>query len=116
YYHSIDEIFRTLRAAYLARRARYLADEAAIFERILARGESAGAFELDDPAAMAATLLLATNGLLPSNLSPRELGARQEAEARRTKIASLLLKGLRRVKRQSHAKRRARSSNLEPAG
>jgi AcrR family transcriptional regulator len=109
-YHSIDEIFRSLRPAYLARRARYLADEAAIFTRVLAGGRAAGAFEIDDPAAVAATLLLATNGLLPSNLSPREFGERDEVEARARRIADLLLKGLRPAGRQTVTKRRLRSS------
>jgi AcrR family transcriptional regulator len=112
YYHSIDEIFRSLRAAYLARRARYLSDEAAIFTRVLAGGRSAGAFEFDDPAATAATLLLATNGLLPSNLSPHELGERADVEARARRIADLLLKGLRPIRPRPVAKSRVRSSKV----
>jgi AcrR family transcriptional regulator len=95
YYHSIDEIFRSLRAAYMARRARYFAHEAAIFTRVLADGCAAGAFELDDAQAGAITLLLATNSLLPSSLSTRELGARAEVEACATQIVDLLLNGLR---------------------
>jgi AcrR family transcriptional regulator len=116
YYHSIDEIFRSLRAAYLARRARYLADEAEVFARVLAGGRAEGAFDVDDPAAMAATLLLATNGLLPSNLTPRELGARTEIEARANRIADLLLKGLCPVRRRTALKRTARSSTSGTAG
>jgi AcrR family transcriptional regulator len=115
YYHSIDEIFRTLRTAYLTRRARYLADEAAIFARVLAGGKAVGAFDLDDPAAVAATLLLATNGLLPSNLSPRELGERAEVEAEAKSIAALVLRGLRPVKRQSIVKSRPTASKPQPA-
>jgi AcrR family transcriptional regulator len=94
YYHSIDEIFRSLRPAYMTRRARYLAEEAAIFAGVLADGREAGAFAVDDPEAIAATLLLATNSLLPSSLSTRELGERAEVEARAARIADLLLKGL----------------------
>ena len=95
YYHGIDEIFRSLRPAYMARRARYFAEEAAIFAAVLSGGRAAGAFELDDPDATAATLLLATNSLLPSSLSTRELGERAEVEARAVRIADLLLRGLR---------------------
>jgi AcrR family transcriptional regulator len=94
YYHGIDEIFRSLRPAYMARRARYFAEEAAIFAAVLSGGRAAGAFELDDPDATAATLLLSTNSLLPSSLSTRELGERAEVEARAARIADLLLRGL----------------------
>ena len=94
YYHSIEEIFRSLRPAYMARRARYFAEEAAIFGELLAAGREAGAFVFDDPEATATTLLLATNSLLPSSLSTRELGERAEVEARAARIAELLLKGL----------------------
>ncbi len=95
YYHSIDEIFRSLRAAYMTRRARYFAEEAAIFAEVLARGRAEGAFAIDDPAAAATTLLLATNSLLPSSLSTRELGERAQVEARTAGIVDLFLTGLR---------------------
>ncbi len=94
YHHSIDEIFRSLRAAYMERRARYFAEEAVIFAGVLARGRAAGAFVVDDPEAAAATLLLATNALLPSSLSTRELGERADVEARAARIADLILMGL----------------------
>jgi AcrR family transcriptional regulator len=94
YFHSIDEIFRSLRAAYMARRARYFEREAEVFARVLAAGRATGEFSLKNPRAAADTLLLATNALLPSALSTRELGARSEVEARVAQIAELLLKGL----------------------
>jgi Tetracyclin repressor-like, C-terminal domain len=94
YYHSIDEIFRSLRMVYMERRARYFAEEAAIFARVLAAGQAAGAFAIDDPEATAATLLLATNALLPSSLSTRELGERTDVKDRAARIADLILKGL----------------------
>jgi hypothetical protein len=95
YYHSIDEIFRSLRAAYMARRARYFAEEATIFAKVLARGRDEGDFEVDDPEAAATTLLLATNSLLPSSLSTRELGERAQVEERAARIIDLFLIGLR---------------------
>jgi AcrR family transcriptional regulator len=94
YYHGIDEIFRSLRPAYMARRARYFAEEAAIFAAVLSGGRAAGAFDFDEPDTTAATLLLSTNSLLPSSLSTRELGERAEVEARAARIADLLLRGL----------------------
>ena len=96
YHHSIDDLFRSLRPAYMARRARYFDEEAAIFAAVLEEGRGAGALDVDDPLAAAHTLLLATNALLPSGLSPRELGARAEVEARAARVADLVLNGLRR--------------------
>jgi AcrR family transcriptional regulator len=93
YYHGIDEIFRSLRAAYMARRARYFDEEAAILAEVLVQGRDAGAFAFDDPKATAHALLLALNAL-PSNLSTRELGERREVEARVARITDLLLHGL----------------------
>ncbi len=95
YYHSIDEIFRSLRAAYMARRSGYFEQEADMFAAVLSAGRASGAFALDDAAATARTLLLATNALLPSSLSARELGERSAVEASVARIADLLLKGLR---------------------
>ncbi len=96
YYQGIDDLFRSIRPAYMARRARYFEDEAAVFAAVLAEGRDDGTFDIDDPTTAAHTLLLATNALLPSALSTRELGERAEVEARAGRIADLLLNGLRR--------------------
>jgi AcrR family transcriptional regulator len=94
YFHSIDEIFRSLRPAYMARRAQYFESEAAIFSRVLAGGDAAGEFAIDDPQLCADVLLLATNSLLPSALSTKELGRRTEIEARVARIAQMLIAGI----------------------
>jgi AcrR family transcriptional regulator len=94
YHHSFDELFASLRPAYLARRQRYFDAEASVFAGVLREGRDAGLFAFDDPLAAAQTLLLATNALLPSGLSVRELGKRSEVEAKTARIADLLLTGL----------------------
>jgi AcrR family transcriptional regulator len=94
YSHGMDEIFASLRPAYMAQRARYFDEEAAILAEVLARGRDAGAFAFDDAEATAHALLLALNALLPSNLSTRELGERREVEERVARISDLLLRGL----------------------
>ena len=94
YYRSIDEIFRSLRPAYMARRAQYFTREASVFASVLDGGRDAGEFSVQDVDAGAVTLLLATNALLPSALSTRELGERDEVAARVAAIADLLLEGL----------------------
>jgi hypothetical protein len=85
-----------LRPAYLARRQRYFAAEAAVITDVLREGQVHEAFTLNDPLAAAHTLLLATNALLPYSLSPRELGKRKEVEEKVGRIADLLLDGLNR--------------------
>jgi AcrR family transcriptional regulator len=94
YYEGIDEIFRSLRQAYMARRRRYFDEEATLFAGVLAEGKSSGSLAVDDPLAAANTLLLATNALLPSALSTRELGDREEVRQKAERIADVLLNGL----------------------
>lgn len=94
YSHGLDELFASLRPAYLARRQRYFDAEAGVFEEVIAAGRDGGEFDAPDPAAAAETVLLATNSLLPYALSARELGRRKDVEARAARIAGLLLHGL----------------------
>ena len=95
YHHSFTEMFAAIRPAYLARREQYFEAEAAIFSRVLDMGRHDGQLRFGDACLTAHTLLLATNALLPFSLSARELGERAEVEARVTRIADLLVAGLR---------------------
>ncbi len=94
YRHGLDELFASLRPAYLARRKTYFDAEAAVFAGVLAAGVETGEFTCPDPPSAAETLLLATNSLLPYALSARELGRRKDVEAKAGRIADLLLYGL----------------------
>jgi AcrR family transcriptional regulator len=94
YSHGLDELFASLRPAYLARRVRYFAAEAAVFADVLRAGHAAGELDAPDPPGAAEALLLATNSLLPYALSARELGLRVDVEARVGRVADLLLFGL----------------------
>lgn len=96
YYTSLDDLLRSIRPAYMVRRARYFAAEATIFAAILAEGIADGTLDVPDATAAAHVLLLATNALLPASLSTRELGDRPDVEARAAGIADLLINGLRR--------------------
>jgi AcrR family transcriptional regulator len=96
YSQGLDDVLRALRPAYLARRQRYFAAEAAVLADVLRDGRTRGAFTVDDPLAVARTLLVATNALLPYSLSRRELGKRKEVEEQAGRIADLVLDGLRR--------------------
>jgi AcrR family transcriptional regulator len=96
YSQGLDDVLRALRPAYLARRRRYFAAEAAVFADVLRDGETDEVFTVKDPLVAAHTLLLATNALLPYSLSRRELGKRRGVEQQVDRIADLLLDGLQR--------------------
>jgi AcrR family transcriptional regulator len=94
YSQSLDEMFASLRPAYMARRRSYFEAEAVLFAAVLSEGRRAGVFAFRDVHATAATLVVATNSLLPSGLSAAELGERTEVEDRINRLADLLLHGL----------------------
>jgi len=96
YYQSLEDMFRSLRPAYLARRQRYFDAEAEVLADVLDEGRRTKAFAMTDPLATAHDLLVATNSLLPYSLSPAEFGRRAEVAARAGRVADLLLYGLRR--------------------
>jgi AcrR family transcriptional regulator len=95
YSESLDDLFESLRPAYMARRQRYFESEANIFAEVLTEGRRQKTFAFaGDAKGCAYTLLLATNSLLPYSLSPRELGKRSEIEEKITRLADLVLQGL----------------------
>jgi AcrR family transcriptional regulator len=96
YFQSLEDMFRSLRPAYLARRQRYFDAEAEVLAGVLDEGRRSKTFHLADPLAAAHDLLVATNGLLPYSLSPAEFGRRAEVAARADRIARLLVEGLKR--------------------
>jgi AcrR family transcriptional regulator len=96
YRDSLDDLFASLRPAYLARRERYFAAEAEAFAAVLAEGHRGGDLACPDAPGTAQALLLATNALLPYGLTPGELGRREDLEEKTGRVAALLLDGLRR--------------------
>ncbi len=94
YHHRLDELLDSVRPAYMARRQRYFEAEAQVFADVLAEGQLSRDFACPEVDATAEALLVATNALLPSGLSPRELGQRRVVERRTLRVAGLLLDGL----------------------
>jgi hypothetical protein len=90
----MDELLSALRTPYLARRERYFAAEAAVIAEVLDEGRVHGELLVEDIGVTAQTLVLATNALLPSNLSARELGKRKHVAEQATALARLLVRGL----------------------
>jgi AcrR family transcriptional regulator len=96
YSQSLDDLLASLRPAYLARRQRYFDAEAEVFAPVLREGKDVAEFTFADALTTAHTLLLATNALLPSALSVRELGKRKDVQEKTNRIIELLLAGLQR--------------------
>lgn len=90
----VDELLEALRPTLLEWRCRWHEAEAAIFAKVLSEGKAQRIFRFDDAYSTARSLLLATNSLLPYNLSVRQLGERDQIEAEVGRIADLLLNGV----------------------
>jgi TetR/AcrR family fatty acid metabolism transcriptional regulator len=94
YTQNLGDLLSSIRAALLARRQAYFGQEQAVLEDVLRDGARSGAFDCPDPRTAAQALILSTNSLLPFNLSPSELGRREEVEGQAGRVADLLVKGL----------------------
>lgn len=95
HYQSLDELMAHLRPAYLERREQWFAAEALLLARVIEEGMRIGHFTRTNAPALARTLVMATNALLPYSLSPRELGSRKEVERSIAELSRLLVRGLR---------------------
>ena len=94
YTQSLGDLLSSVRAPLLVRRQATFEKEAAVFEDVLREGARLGALDCPDPRTTSFVLIHSTNSLLPFNLSPRELGRREELEDQVGRIADLLIKGL----------------------
>jgi len=95
YAESIDEMLAAIRPGLLARRERHFAEEAEVFAALLAEGKRGRTFSFRDAGTVAQSLILATNSLLPSSLTVKQLGRRNAVEEKVSHIAALLIDGLR---------------------
>jgi len=91
---SIDELLRSVRPLLICCRQRWHEAEAEVLAGVLRDGRTRGEFSFDDDMTAARTLVLATNSVLPYNLSTRQLGEREEMLKAASQIAGLLLNGL----------------------
>jgi hypothetical protein len=91
---SMDETLAALRLRILQRRFQYNRELADLLVVVLREGVDQGRFDCPSPDASAHTLITSMSGLYPTNLSPEELGGREEIEARANHIVNLVLYGL----------------------
>jgi AcrR family transcriptional regulator len=94
YTENLSDLLAALRHALLARSERQYKEEARLLAEVLKEGQRAGVFGRGDPQTTAYAMVQATNSLLPSNLTTRELGERGDVEKQISRIADLLINGL----------------------
>jgi AcrR family transcriptional regulator len=94
YTQNLNDLLAAIRPNFLARRESYFIEEARIFAAVVRDGQKSGDFADGDAGEIAESLILATNSLLPFNLTVEELGARKDVEEKITRLADLLLQGL----------------------
>lgn len=96
YTESMDELLASLRPQVLAQRDRHHEAEATVVADLVREGIRDSEFPASsDPLVTARLLILATNSLLPYSLTARDLGERDEVEARARGLIRLLLSGAR---------------------
>ena len=95
YTQNLNDLLAAIRPNFLARRELYFTEEARIFTAVIEDGQQSGDFSTATGAAeIAESMILATNSLLPFNLTVQELGARKDVESKILRLADLLLQGL----------------------
>jgi len=94
YTQNLNDLLAAIRPNFLARREIYFTEEARIFTAVVEDGQQSGDFAGGDASEIAESLILATNSLLPFNLTVQELGARKDVETKIIRLADLLLQGL----------------------
>ncbi|MEZ5345380.1 MAG: TetR/AcrR family transcriptional regulator [Pyrinomonadaceae bacterium] len=96
YTQSINDLLSSLRSKLLEHRKLYHENEAALLAKVIKEGQTKKKFQPGDPLETARLFLLATNSLLPFNLTTSELGERSDIEKKTQKIAKILLKGIKK--------------------
>jgi AcrR family transcriptional regulator len=94
YTQNLNDLLASVRPKLLARRKIYFQTEAEIFAKVIAEGQNSEIFVGGNATDTAEIFLLATNSLLPFNLTARELGKREDIEEKTRRLGNLLLKGL----------------------
>jgi AcrR family transcriptional regulator len=95
YSQNLNDLLSAVREELLVRRHVHFEREAKVICGVIEEGLKQGVFHYSDSRAAARILIWSTNSLLPFSLTARELGKRKELEERASRIADLLIAGLR---------------------
>jgi AcrR family transcriptional regulator len=96
---SMDDCLAALRPLLLSRRDLYAEQESKLLSEVLVEGVRSGEFVLGglpdpDPLLVARSILICTGGLMPLNLSPKELASREQVSEMTRRVTDLLLASL----------------------
>jgi AcrR family transcriptional regulator len=91
---SMDETLAALRQMILQKRFQFNQELADLLVVVLNEGVEQGRFVCANPCQSAQALITSMSGLYPTNLSPEELGGRDEIEDRANQVVDLVLNGL----------------------
>ena len=91
YRSSMDELFESVRPAYMSRRRGWFETERDILSEIVSEISDAA------PDETAELLIRATNAFIPYSLSPEELGHPDSVRAKASALAQLLVQGIQRT-------------------
>jgi AcrR family transcriptional regulator len=100
YSQNLNDLLSSVRKELLTRRKSHFEKEALALVPVLEEGREGAVFGCRDPLETARVFIWSTNSLLPFSLTARELGKREEIEERVSRIADLLIKGLRTCSRR----------------
>jgi len=95
---SMDEALSSLKDLIQERKAAFHRSEAELIETLMREGIAKGEIEIEDPAAAAESMVIATNSLMPYSLRPSQLGDRESVFVKAQALASLLVRAI-QVKR-----------------
>jgi len=90
YKKSLSDLLRDIRPALTSRHKRHFDQEAKCFAEVLESPD----FELKSPIDTARAMIIATNSLLPNNLSSAVLGDRRAVQRSISLIADMLIRGI----------------------
>jgi AcrR family transcriptional regulator len=94
---SLDDCLAALRPLVLARRDHYADQQSRILAKVLLAGMEAGEFAWQEPVQLGMTILTCVGGLMPLNLSPKELESRDQVIEKTRLVTDLILRSICRM-------------------
>lgn len=95
YRQSLDDCLAALRPLVLSRRDSYNESESAIMAQVIKEGVEKSVFQCSEPEAVARIIFSCTSGLMPLNLSAKELDSRDRVIEKTEQVTDLVLRSLR---------------------
>jgi hypothetical protein len=94
HHQSLDDCLASLRPLVLQRRDEFADQESRILARVLVQGMEDGVFQRQDSVCLGRSILTCVGGLMPLNLSPKELASRDQVIEKTQQVTDLILRGI----------------------